>query len=408
MLYQFIEYQRSLIEPWTAWAAQATNAFSDRDCFLAHIPGASCFAASYEMLYRLGKTYGKPAFGITAFDADGRVVAVDEQVVLERPFCRLLRFAHDPVAAPGRKPAVLVCAPLAGHHAVLLREVVEMLLPAHEVYVTDWRDARYVPVAEGPFRLDDCVGEIQAFIRHIGGQRLHVLAVCQATVPALAAVSLLASAGEPTPRSLVLIGGPIDARSNPTAVDSLAARQPLAWFERNLIYAVPAQYPGAGRKVYPSFLQHAGLVMAHPARMVGAQWDYYLDLLQRDAERARAHRRACDEYNAVLDMAAEFYLDTIRIVFREFQLARSSWNVRGQAVRPQDIRDTALLTVEGELDDIAGRGQTQAAHELCSGIAACHKRHITARQCGHYELFSGPSWRSEVYPRVRDLIRQYA
>ncbi|KJK10235.1 esterase [Burkholderiaceae bacterium 16] len=408
MLYKFIEYQRSLIEPWTAWAAQATNAFTDPGSPFAHVPGASCYAAGYEYLYRLGKTYGKPAFGVTAFDADGRVLAVDEQVVLERPFCRLLRFAHEAAAAPERRPAVLVCAPLAGHHAVLLREVVEMLLPAHEVYVTDWRDARHVPAAEGPFRLDDCVGEIQAFIRHIGGQRLHVLAVCQATVPALAATSLLASAGEPVPRSLVLMGGPIDARRNPTAVDRLAARQPLAWFESNLICTVPARYPGAGRRVYPSFLQHAGLVMAHPARMVGAQWDYYLDLVHGDAEHAPAHRRICDEYNSVLDIAAEFYLDTIRIVFQEFRLARGNWSVQGHAVRPRDIRDIGLLTVEGGRDDISGRGQTHAAQDLCSGLAPNHRRQLTAAQCGHYELFSGQLWRTEVYPVVRDLIREYA
>ncbi|MDF3834244.1 polyhydroxyalkanoate depolymerase [Cupriavidus basilensis] len=408
MLYKFIEYQRSLLAPWSAWAAQATHAFADPGSPFAHVPGASCLAAGYDWLHRLGKTYGKPAFGVAAVDPVGRIVPVDEQVVLEGPFCRLLRFAHGPATAPGPRPAVLVCAPLAGHHAVLLREVVESLLPAHEVYVTDWSDARYVPLAEGAFHLDDYVGLIQSFIRHIGGQRLHVLAVCQATVPVLAAVSLLASAGEPTPRSLVLMGGPIDARRNPTAVDRLAARHPLAWFQSNLIYAVPDHYPGAGRRVYPSFLQHAGLMMAHPARIVGSQWDYYLDLLQGDAERAPVHRRACDEYNAVLDMAAEFYLDTIRVVFHQFRLARGNWSVQGQAVRPQDIRDTALLTVEGELDDISGRGQTQAAHDLCRGIAARRKRHVTVRQCGHYDLFSGPLWRSVVYPAVRDLFRQYA
>jgi poly(3-hydroxybutyrate) depolymerase len=407
MLYRFMEYQRTLIDPWTAWAAQASKAFTDPRSPFAHVPGASSFAAGYEWLYRLGKTYGKPAFSINMRDANGRAVAVDEQIVLERPFCRLLRFACDPVAAPGRRPAVLVCAPLAGHHAVLLREVVEMLLPANEVYVTDWRDARYVPLAEGPFHLDDCVGEIQAFIRHIGGQRLHVLAVCQATVPALAAVSLLASAGEPMPASLVLMGGPIDTRRHPTAVDRMAARQPLAWFQRNLIYTVPARYPGAGRKVYPSFLQHAGLVMAHPARMANAHWDCYLDRVRGDTRFAQAHRRACDEYNAVLDMAAEFYLDTIRIVFHEFRLARGNWSVHGQAVRPQDIRDTMLLTVEGELDDISGLGQTQAAHDLCSGIAARLKRHVTIPRCGHYDLFSGPLWRTKVYPVVRDLIAQH-
>jgi poly(3-hydroxybutyrate) depolymerase len=234
-----------------------------------------------------------------------------------------------------------------------------------------------------------------------------VLAICQATVPALAAISLLASAGEPTPQTLILMGGPIDARRSPTAVDTLAARRPLAWFQQNLIHAVPESYPGAGRKVYPRFLQFAGLVAAHPDRLVGSHWDYYLDLVRGDVARAEAHRRACDAYNAVLDIAAEYYLDTVQIVFQEFRLACGNWRVRGQPVRPQDIHTTALLTIEGERDDIAGRGQTQAAHDLCQGLAARHKRHVTARQCDHYDLFSGPHWSTEIYPIVRDLIRQY-
>lgn len=257
MLYQLVEYQRALLAPFTAWAASAANAFIDPASPLAHVPGASCFAAGYEMLYRLGRTCEKPSFGITAIRRDGRVIPVAEQVIVEGPFCRLLRFAPDtaalgPCIAP--TPAVLVCAPLAGHHAVLLREVVQALLPEHVVYVTDWNDARRVPAAEGPFHLDDHVAHLQAFIRRIGPEALHVLAICQATVPALAAISLLASAGEPTPRSLILMGGPVDARRNPTALGCLAARHSLAWFERNLIYAVPQSYPGAGRRVCPSFL----------------------------------------------------------------------------------------------------------------------------------------------------------
>jgi poly(3-hydroxybutyrate) depolymerase len=407
MLYQLVEYQRALLAPFTAWAASAANAFIDPASPFAYVPGASGFAAGYEMLYRLGRTCEKPSFGIiTAIRRDGHVIAVAEQVIVEGPVCRLLRFAPDmgaldPCTAP--TPPVLVCAPLAGHHAVMLREVVQALLPEHVVYVTDWNDARRVPVAEGPFHLDDQVAHLQAFIRRIGAEPLHVLAICQATVPALAAVSLLASAGEPTPRSLILVGGPVDARRSPTALGRLAARHSLAWFQRNLIYAVPQPYPGAGRKVCPSFLQLAGLAAAQPERLGEAYWDYCLDLVRCDPVRAKEHRRACDAYHAVLDMAAEFYLDTIQLVFQEFQLARGSWQVRGEAVRPQDIRTTALLTIEGEQDEISGRGQTQAAHDLCQGIAACDKRHLTARQCGHYDLFCGPRWCTDVYPRIRDL-----
>jgi poly(3-hydroxybutyrate) depolymerase len=414
MLYQLIEYQRTLLKPLTVWAAGATNAFADPDSLFAHIPGAQCVAAGYELLYRFSKTYAKPEFGITEVEQDGRKIPVVEQIILDRPFCRLLRFAHHaaPVDAVARlkdsRPVVLVCAPLAGHHAVLLREAVETLLLDHEVYITDWIDARSVPVDAGPFHLDDYVAHVQEFIRQIGADHLHVLAVCQATVPALAAISLLASAGEPTPKSLILMGGPVDARRSATAVDLFTASQPLDWFQEHLIHSVPDQYPGAGRKVYPSFLQHAGLVAMHPDRQVRSHWDYYLDIVRGDGERANAHRRTCDEYNAVLDMAAEYYLETIQVVFQEFRLARGNWSVRGQSVRPQDIRTTALLTVEGELDDVAGRGQTQAAHDLCRGIAGRHKRHFTARGCGHYDLFSGPYWQTEVYPIVRDLIRQYA
>jgi poly(3-hydroxybutyrate) depolymerase len=411
MLYQFMEYQCALLAPFAAWAASAANAFADHNSPLSQVPGAPALAAGYEMLYRLGKTYDKPTFGIAAVQHNGRVIPVVEQVVLDRAFCRLLRFAADPLALGADtsqpRPAVLVCAPLAGHHAVMLREVVQSLLPEHIVYVTDWTDARRVPLAEGPFHLDDYVIELQAFIRQIGSsEQLHVLAICQATVPALAAVSLLSSADEPTPRSLILIGGPIDARCSPTAVGRLAADHTLAWFQRNLIYTVPGRYAGAGRKVYPSFLQLAGLAAAQPGLVVASHQDYYLELARGDYERAEAHRRVCDTYNAVLDMAAEFYLDTIRIVFQEFRPARGNWFVRGQLVRPQDIRTTALLTIEGEHDTISGSGQTHAAHGLCRGLAARDKRHVTARRCGHYDLFCGPRWHSEIYPGIRALMRQ--
>ncbi|MFS8978259.1 polyhydroxyalkanoate depolymerase [Cupriavidus necator] len=411
MLYQFIEYQRSLLAPWTSWAEAFTNAWIDPIDPWFRYPPVSCMTAGWEMLSWFGKAYERPAFGIMTVDQEGRTIPVVEHVALDHPFLRLLRFARDTphrcVAAPELQPVVLVCAPLAGHHAVLLRELIETLLPGHIVYVTDWKDARRVPVAEGPFTLADCVAEVLACIRHIGIEQLHVLAVCQATVPALAAVSLLASAGVPTPRSLILMGGPIDARRSPTAIGRLAAGRPLAWFQRNLIRLVPPPYAGAGRKVYPSFLQLAGLVAAHPDRLMRAHFDYCVDLARGDVKHAAAHRRLCDEYNAVLDLAAEFYLDTIRMVFQEFRLARGDWQVQGQPVRPQDIQATALLTIEGELDDISGRGQTQAAHDLCPGIPDRHRRHITARQCGHYDLFSGPRWQTEIFPCIRSLIRQY-
>lgn len=413
MLYEYVECQRALMRPWTAWMAGAMHVWGDTDSPLAQLPGATYLAAGCDLLSRLGCPCEKPGFGIQATRPDGRLVPVTEEVILEHPFCRLLRFVPETVA-PRRgaemtvEPAVLVCAPLAGHHAVLLRELVQTMLAEHAVYVTDWIDASRVPVASGPFHLDDYVALVQRMIRHLGAERLHVLAVCQATVPALAAISLLASAGEPTPRSLVLMGGPIDARRNPTALDIAATQRPLDWFRRHLIDSVPDSYPGAGRKVYPGFLQYVSLLAAHPGRVVGAQLDEYLALVRGGAALSAAHRNASDGYNAMLDMAAEFYLDTVRIVFQEFGLARGTWCVGGEPVRPAAIRSTALLTVEGEQDDVAGLGQTQAAHDLCSGIPKQHRRHLVARRCDHYGLFCGPHWRTEIYPVVRDFIRHGA
>ncbi|MFJ4292329.1 polyhydroxyalkanoate depolymerase [Cupriavidus sp. NPDC089707] len=410
MLYQLAEYQRALLAPFTAWAANAAKSLVAPDSPLVRVPGAAYFAAGYDILYRLGKTWEKPTFGIAAIEHDGHAIPVVEQVVLEKPFCRLLRFAHDAVEldATTRRPTptVLVCAPLAGHHAVMLRDVVHALLPEHVVYVTDWKDARGVPLAEGPFHLDDYVAQLQTFIRWIGAEPLHVLAVCQATVPALAAISLLASAGEPTPASLILMGGPIDARRNPSVIDRLVARHPLAWFQWHLIQTVPHPYPGAGRKVYPSFLQMAGLLGAQPCRLVEVQRDYFLDLVQGEVELAEMHRRIYEAHLALLDLAAEFYLDTVQVVFHEFRLARGNWRIQGQAVRPQDIRTTALLTIEGERDAISARGQTQAAHDLCRSIAARDKRHVTVRRCGHYDLFCGPRWRTDVFPDICALTRR--
>lgn len=413
MLYQFAEYQRALLTPLTAWAVAGMHAFADPRSPFAWLPGAPGVAAGWELLYRVSKPYGKPAFDIQAVEQHGRKIPVREQIVLETPFCRLLHFARaaTPADAINRfgkhRPAVLLCAPLAGHHSVLLRETVETLLLDHDVYVTDWSDARNVPVVHGPFHLDDYVAHLHAFIRHIGAGNLHVLAVCQAAVPALGAIALLGRGGEPTPKSLTLMGGPIDARRSVTVVGQFAASRPIDWFRENLIETVPDRYPGRGRMVHPSFLQHAGLVAAHPGRYAHSHWDYYLDRVRGDVGRAEGHRRFGDAYNAVLDLAAEYYLDTIQSVFQEFRLACGDWCVRGQSVRPQAIRTTALLTIEGERDDICGRGQTQAAHDLCAGVAARHKHHVTARRCDHYDLFSGPVWRAEVYPVVRDLIRQY-
>jgi poly(3-hydroxybutyrate) depolymerase len=412
MLYQWHELQRAFLSPLTAGAHAASNSFANPASPLAYVPGANRLSAGCELLYRFGKDYEKPEFNLRQIVKGGHNIPIIEQTIIEKPFCRLQRFkrfADDSrtVAQMKDEPVVLVCAPLSGHHATLLRDTVRTLLQDHKVYITDWIDARMVPTSEGAFHLDDYVVYIHEFIRHIGAKNLHVISVCQPTVPVLAAISLMASRGEATPRTMTMMGGPIDARKSPTSVNSLATEHSLGWFDNNVIHTVPPNYPGSGRKVYPGFLQHAGFVATNPQRHAASHWDYYQSLLRGDEDDAEAHRRFYDEYNAVLDMAAEYYLDTIRIVFQEFCLAEGTWDVAGDRVRPQDIGKTALLTIEGEFDDISGDGQTRAAHALCSGIPEENKRHFTAEKCGHYGIFSGRRWRTIVYPQLRDFILEH-
>ena len=413
LLYQMHEFGRAWMAPVTYWAEAGAKMFGANGGWPSTIPGANRLAAGYELLYRIGKDYEKPEFGIHRIEVDGRQHPVIEREVLRKPFCRLLRFkryADDAgnITEMKGQPPVLVVAPLSGHHATLLRDTVRTLLRDHKVYVTDWVDARMVPASEGPFHLDDYVRYIEEFIRTIGADDLHVISVCQPTVPVLAAVSLMAARGEATPRSLVMMGGPIDTRESPTQVNDLAVDRPLWWFEANLVHPVPANYPGHGRRVYPGFLQHGGFVAMNPERHAQSHWDFYQHLVEGDLEDAASHRRFYDEYNAVLDMPAEYYLDTVRIVFQEQLLPRGLWDVGGERVRPAAIADTALLTIEGELDDISGVGQTRAAHELCTGIADRERQHLTVEGAGHYGIFSGRRWRGQVYPQLRDFIARYA
>ncbi|MEO5828801.1 MAG: polyhydroxyalkanoate depolymerase [Luteimonas sp.] len=409
MLYQFHELWRASMAPLTYWAEAGAKMYSAPGSWLASTPDASRTAAGYELLYRVGKDYEKPEFNIHSVDIEGLPCPVVERVALSKPFCRLLRLKRftdnaDSLRELKDDPVVLVVAPLSGHHSTLLRDTVRTLLRNHKVYVTDWVDARMVPGDEGTFSLDDYVHYIEEFIRHIGAKDLHVISVCQPTVPVLAAVSLMAARGEATPRSLVMMGGPIDTRESPTAVNNLATQKPLSWFEQNVIQVVPANYPGRGRLVYPGFLQHAGFMAMNPERHFMSHWDFYQDLVKGDLEDAAGHRRFYDEYNAVMDMPAKYYLDTVRIVFQQHLLPRGLWEIDGERVQPSAITDTALLTIEGELDDISGEGQTRAAHALCTGIADADRQHITIDGAGHYDIFSGRRWREQVYPQVRDFI----
>lgn len=412
MLYHLHEMNRALLNPWVAWSGALSQALSAPDNWVARMPGMERLSAGYELFYRLGKDYEKPAFGIDRVEAHGREVAVNEQCELPTPFCRLLRFkrySDDPMTLTQlrRDPRVLVVAPLSGHHSTLLRDTVHTLLRDHDVYVTDWIDARMVPIAHGTFSLDDYVALMRRFITHLGADSLHVMSVCQPTVPVLAAVSLMAAAEQTTPRSLILMGGPIDPRETPTQVNDLATRKRFSWFETNVIFAVPPNYPGSGRHVYPGFLQHAGFVAMNPSRHFEAHWDFYQNLIRGDLEDAAAHRRFYDEYNAVLDMPARFYLDTIRTVFQEFALPRGQWHVEGERVAPEAIKRTALLTIEGELDDISGIGQTRAAHALCKGVPDKRRQHLEIKGAGHYGIFSGRCWREVVYPDVRRFIARF-
>ena len=409
MLYQLHEFWRSGLKPFTYWADAGSKMYSASDSWLSGLPGAERTAAGFELMYRLGKEYEKPEFGIHTVAIDGVECPVVERVDVVKPFCRLVRFkrfSDDQEVLRNLKddPAVLVVAPLSGHHATLLRDTVRTLLTDHKVYITDWTDARMVPANAGAFTLDDYIEYVQEFIRHIGCEKLHVISVCQPTVPVLAAISLMAANEEPLPKSMTMMGGPIDTRESPTAVNNLATRQPLWWFENNVIHNVPANYPGAGRPVYPGFLQHMGFVAMNPERHGTSHWDFYQDLIKGDLSSAESHRKFYDEYNAVLDMPAEYYLDTIRVVFQEDLLPRGLWDVRGQRVQPAKIRDCALFTIEGELDDISGEGQTRAAHQLCTGIPEAKRQHFTVPGAGHYGIFSGRRWRTQVYPRVRDFI----
>ena len=419
MLYQIYEAQRSLLEPFADMADAASKAYGNRHTLLGQLPMAQRVSAAYALFHRLGKDYEKPEFDIRKVDVDGVEVAIDERVEIDKPFCQLLRFkrfSDDPPTLEKLKvqPPVLIMAPLSGHYATLLRDTVRTMLEGHKIYITDWKNARMVPLSEGEFHLDDYVNYVQEFIRHVQGKygNCHIISVCQPTVPTLAAVSLMASRGEKTPITMTMMGGPIDARKSPTTVNDLAVQRSYEWFENNVIYRVPPNYPGAGRRVYPGFLQHAGFIAMNPDRHASSHYDYFKDLIKGDQSSAETHRKFYDEYNAVLDMDADYYLETIKTVFQDFKLVNGTWDVRSpegklERVRPQDITATAQMTVEGELDDISGSGQTKAAHALCKGVPRREGDHLEVKGAGHYGIFSGRRWRTVVYPQVKAFIADY-
>ncbi|WP_322991856.1 polyhydroxyalkanoate depolymerase [Limnohabitans sp.] len=419
MLYQIFETQRSIMEPFSDLAQAAAKLFSNPLNPMSQTPLAQRTSAGYALMHRLGKDYEKPEFGIKTVKVNQTDVAIHERIEIDKPFCelrRFKRFSDDPATLTQLKaqPAVLIVAPLSGHYATLLRDTVKTMLQDHKVYITDWKNARLVPLEEGEFHLDDYINYVQEFIRHLQSiyGNCHIVSVCQPTVPVMAAVSLMASRGEKTPLTMTMMGGPIDARKSPTSVNNLATNKSFEWFENNVIYRVPANFPGAGRRVYPGFLQYTGFVAMNPDRHAKSHYDYFKDLIKGDDASTEAHRKFYDEYNAVLDMDADYYLETIATVFQDFKLVNGTWDVKGvdgkvERVRPQDIQGTALMTVEGELDDISGSGQTRAAQDMCTGVAAQDRLHLEVPGAGHYGIFSGSRWRKVVYPQVVEFIKSH-
>ncbi len=406
MLYSLFEAQHAALAPMRLMAELSRGWFGHPFSPFTLSPLAKEITASSDLFLRVTNRYEKPKWGLDTTTVNGREVPVEEEVTLHKPFCRLIHFKRAASSKDDRK--ILVVAPLSGHHSTLLRDTVRTMLPDNDVYVTDWVDARMVPMSAGPFHLDDYVDYVREFIRLLSPD-LNVVSVCQPTVPVLAAMSLMADDKEPDlPRTMIMMGGPIDARKSPTAVNNLATKRPYSWFEQTLIQRVPMKYPGYSRRVYPGFLQHLGFVAMNPDRHMDAHWDYYNQLVANDGDSADAHRRFYDEYNAVLDMPAEYYLDTIRRVFQEFQLPQGRMFVHEQWVRPEKITKTALFTIEGEHDDISGNGQTEAAHGLCTGVPASKREHFLVPDVGHYGIFSGRRYREIIYPRMRAFMDKHA
>ena len=376
---------------------------------LAHTLFGRNMAASAELFERLTRRYGKPSFGFESTLVEGERAAIAERVVWERPFCRLLHFERQLTRLRRPQPKLLIVAPISGHYATLLRGTVEAFLPDFDVYITDWADARMVPLSAGAFDLDDYIDYLIAIFRLIGGDRdgvgLHSIGVCQPAVPLIAAVALMEAAGDPcVPASMTLMGGPIDTRRSPTAVNTLAQRRGTEWFRRNCITKVPFPYPGVGREVYPGFLQLSGFMAMNLERHVDAHLDMFNHLVRGDGDSAEKHRDFYDEYMAVMDLAAEYYLQTVETVFVRHALPKGEMKHRDLPVDLKAIRRTGLMTVEGEKDDISGVGQTQAAHELCSNIPANRKVDYLQKGVGHYGVFNGSRFRSEIAPRIGDFI----
>ncbi|MEM7650787.1 MAG: polyhydroxyalkanoate depolymerase [Pseudomonadota bacterium] len=410
MLYHLHELQHALLTPLRLQAELTRSVFSSPWNPASYTQFGRTMAASAEMVERTTRRFGRPEFGLKHTYIGGRKVAVTEKTIIEKPFCRLVNFQRS---TKRNDPTVLLVAPMSGHYATLLRGTVKSLLPHHNIYITDWEDARQVPYTDGVFNLDTYVTYLREFMSLLGPDT-HIIGVCQPVLPVMAAVSLMASEDDPNqPLSMTLMGGPIDTRISKTEVTELAETRPLKWFEQSVLYDVPFYYPGAHRKVYPGFLQLGGFMSMNLDRHVGSYMQFYQHLIEGDGDSAEAHRKFYNEYLSVMDIPAEFYLQTIETVFQRHLLPRGLMKWRDPLsdelvdVRPQDIKKTALFTIEGELDDISARGQTTAAHELCHSLAQSKQYHHFQLECGHYGIFNGRRWREQIMPRLRHFIRKF-
>ena len=402
MLYHLYDMNQAVLAPWRLVASVTQASFQNPLFPVSETPYGRLVAAGAELFERTTRRFAKPEFGLNTTDIDGKKIAVTDSIVLSKPFCDLRHFGRD---TNRDDPKLLIVAPMSGHHATLLRGTVEALLPHHDVYITDWIDARHVPLADGPFELDTYIDYLIDFLNFLGPET-HVMAVCQPAVPVMAATAIMAARNLPNqPLSMTLMGGPIDTRVAPTSVTSFAEGRPISWFEKNVITTVPPYYEGAFRKVYPGFLQLSGFVSMNLDRHVNAHLRMFSHLVQGDGDSAATHRKFYDEYLAVMDMPADFYLQTVAAVFKNHALPKGILIYRGERVEPAAIAKTALLTIEGGLDDISAVGQTGAAHDLCKNIPAAKKVKHIQHNVGHYGIFNGSRWRNEIMPRVRDFIR---
>jgi poly(3-hydroxybutyrate) depolymerase len=408
MLYYLYELNHAAVAPWRAAANFGRFFWKNPGNPLSGTYIGRSVAASLDVFERVTRRYGKPEFGITATRINGKDYRVIEEVAWEQPFCRLLHFRIDAGQSLAKREKLLIVAPMSGHYATLLRGTVEAMLPEADVYITDWADARQVELAKGHFDLDDYIDYLLEMIHHLGPGS-HIMAVCQPSVPVLAAVALMNAANDPdVPASMVLMGGPIDTRRNPTAVNKLAVERGVDWFRRNVIVQVPLPHPGYMREVYPGFLQLTGFMTMNLDRHIDAHRDLFWHLVQGDGDSADKHDEFYDEYLSVMDLTAEFYLQTVEKVFIEHALARGVFSHRNTPVNPAAITRTALMTVEGERDDISGVGQTEAAHDLCSALPATMRLHHLQPRVGHYGVFNGSRFRDEIAPKIVGFINAHA